>query len=603
MTGGNGMRTAAVVVLAAAICLGGGAAGIAQTAQPPAIMPLAELRPGMTGYGLTVIHGTTIQRFDIQILGVLRGDSTDLILFRATGPVIQQAGGAASGMSGSPIYVGDRIAGALSYGYHFAGLDADLSLATPIEEMLKALSPETGKAGVRPPWLYSAARTLFTPVGPIDRVVVMASEADAAAFNAAPLPGMAAVSPTAVPMFATGMTPAAMAVLSKGLHRFNIVPSEASMGYRRFAAPPLGPGSSFGVTLVQGDVEVGAIGTVTYRRGNLIIGFGHPFLNAGPSSMMLTTAWIDTVVRSLDFPFKEGSIGDMVGSITQDRGVGVGGTVGTYPHTFGIRVGIEDADGGGIRVFGAQVVPRPDLAESLVPTTVLSLVQRAMDRIAGGSAVVRISLRARGFSHEIVREDMAYDIGDIATASVLDIPGATQLLFGNFFKAVDPIDMTIEIESTARPNTALLVHAHPGARDVHPGETLPVEITIQPFGLQEHLTRTVNVTVPREFPEGPAFLLVGTAGSLNNNSAPPDQVFQQMVTLEGTPSGTASLDELVDQFEHYGKNTEVLVQLVPEAVLTAVGSNANPGFESPAEAVIPSQWVVLGKFQIPMTVK
>lgn len=597
------MRTAAVLVLAAAVCLGGGAAaGTAQTAQPPAIVPLAEVRPGMTGYGLTVIHGTTVQRFDVQILGVVRGDTTDLILFRASGPVIREAGGTASGMSGSPIYVGDRIAGALSYGYHFAGLDADLSLATPIEEMLKALGTATDKTGVRPPSLYSADRTVSTPVGPIDRVVVMESQADAAAFNAAPLPGMAAVSPTAVPMFTTGMTPAAMAVLSKGFHRFNVVPSDGSMGYRRFAAPPFRPGSSFGVTLVQGDVEVGAIGTVTYRRGNLILGFGHPFLNAGPSSMMLTTAWIDTVVRSLDFPFKEGSIGDMVGSITEDKGVGVGGTVGRYPHTFGIRVGIQDADGGEIRVFGAQVVPRPDLAESLVPTTVLSLVQRAMDRVAGGSAVLRISLRARGFPHEIVREDMAYDIGDIATASVLDIPAATQLLFGNFFKAVDPIDMTVEIESTARPNTALLVRAHPGARDVHPGETLPVEITLQPFGLQEHLTRTINVTVPKEFPEGPAFLLVGTAGSLNN-SAPPDQVFQQMVTLEGTPSGTASLDELVDQFEHYGKNTDVLVQLVPEAVLTAVGSNANPAFESPAEAMIPSQWVVLGKFQIPMTVK
>ena len=112
-------------------------------ADPQAVLPLSAVHAGMRGYGLTVVHGTTVQRFDINVLGVLKGEGgtySDLILFRAGGPLITGAGGTASGMSGSPIYLNGRLAGALSYGYHFPGPDADLSLATPIEQMLKTLA-------------------------------------------------------------------------------------------------------------------------------------------------------------------------------------------------------------------------------------------------------------------------------------------------------------------------------------------------------------------------------------------------------------------------------------------------------------------------------
>src|SRR5262245_15682381 len=94
--------------------------GRAATPSAPPILPLGQVRPGMTGYGLTVIHGTKIDRFGVRIVGILRGgQSSDLILFRATGPVIDEAGGTAAGMSGSPIYIDDRLIGALSYGYKF----------------------------------------------------------------------------------------------------------------------------------------------------------------------------------------------------------------------------------------------------------------------------------------------------------------------------------------------------------------------------------------------------------------------------------------------------------------------------------------------------
>jgi len=563
----------------------------------------------MTGYGLTVLQGTTITRFGIQVLGILRGGpSSDLILFRATGPAIQEAGGTAAGMSGSPIYVGDRVIGGLSYGYHFAGKDADLSLATPIEEMLKLLGPPPsgtpGAAWRRSPRVFTAPVPIPTATGPVARVILMRSTTDAAAYNAHPLPGSVAFAPTAVPMVTGGFSPRAFALLARALGRYNVVPMQGYGGTREFTPPVVQPGSSIGIELARGDIEVGAIGTVTYRRGSQVLAFGHPLLNAGWASMPLAAAWIDTVVRSMDFPFKEGSFGPLIGTTIQDRSTGVAGEVGRFPRMFGVRVRVRDGEGPE-RETAAQVVRRGDLAEALVPTVVLSAVQRSLDRVASGSARVRIALRTLGIAREIVREDLAFDAADIATATVLDVPGATQLLFGNFFKTLEPIDMTVDIAVQNRPNTALLVAADTPSRTLTLGQRVRVEVGLVPFGNADPVTSAVQFTVPRDFPRGPAFLLVGSAGALNDPAQiPTDQKFPLLVNQEGIPQGTAvSFGEAVDQFEHTGKNTEVLVTLLPASVLQAVGGNANPAFEPSTGASISTEWVVLGRFQIPMVVE
>ena len=602
------MRRAVAAIVA--VGLGFAAAGLPSAgADPQAVLPLSAVHVGMRGYGLTVVQGTTIQRFDINVLGVLKGEGnsdTDLILFRAGGPVITRAGGTASGMSGSPIYLNGRLAGALSYGYHFPGPDADLSLATPIEQMLKMVASPPPQASW--PREYRSDVPIATSVGSLRRVLVVGSTAEAAAYNAhaaaglPPYGGTVAVAPAMVPMTAAGITPGGMRVLQRAFQRFNLMPRQSYAGSRTFAAPPIEPGASLGVELVRGDVEVGAIGTATYRRGNTVLGFGHPLMNSGSASLFLTTAWIDTIVRSLDFPFKEGSFGPAAGTLTQDRATGIAGVLGRFPRAFAIRVDTRDLDTGVAHAYGAQVVRRADLAESLVPSAVLSLIQRGLDRVAGGSAAIRIALRARNLKEPAVREDLAYDIGDIATAAALDIPTATQLLFGNFFEELDPVDMTVDIAVTTKPNMALLVGARPNVRTVHAGDRVQVEVRVRPFGGGGPEARTVTFTVPKDFPEGPAFLLVGTAGSLNDSSSPADK-FQALVAAESTPSGAESLNSAIDQFENQGKNTDLIIQLVPESVLTAVGANANPSFESPAGTTLETDWVVLGKYQIPMTVK
>src|SRR5947209_3874807 len=110
------------------------------------IIPLAEVRAGMKGYGLTVFQGTKPERFEISVIGVLHNflPKQDVILIQSDDPRLLHSG-IVAGMSGSPIYIEGRLAGALAYGWHFA--KDPIAGVTPIEAMQAELKrPLRGRA-------------------------------------------------------------------------------------------------------------------------------------------------------------------------------------------------------------------------------------------------------------------------------------------------------------------------------------------------------------------------------------------------------------------------------------------------------------------------
>ena len=111
-------------------------AGLPVGQSAPPVFPVSELKAGMTGIGKTVVQGTTIEKFDVEILGILKqqGPAGDLILVRVSGPLIDKTGGIAQGMSGSPVFVDGKLVGAVAYGWGFA--DARLGLLTPAADMI-----------------------------------------------------------------------------------------------------------------------------------------------------------------------------------------------------------------------------------------------------------------------------------------------------------------------------------------------------------------------------------------------------------------------------------------------------------------------------------
>src|SRR5262249_6853468 len=79
-----------------------------------------DVRPGMKGYGCSVFKGAKIERFDVEILGILKSVSRGRVLFlpRLSGCNLDKTC-VIAGMSGSPVYIDGKLLGAVSYAWAF----------------------------------------------------------------------------------------------------------------------------------------------------------------------------------------------------------------------------------------------------------------------------------------------------------------------------------------------------------------------------------------------------------------------------------------------------------------------------------------------------
>lgn len=298
----------------------------------PRMMPVDEVKAGMRGSAKTVISGTKIEEFGVEVLGVMKnkGPSGDLILVKTYGDVIERTGGIAQGMSGSPVYIDGRLVGAIAFGWPFA--DHKVGMVTPIADMLKLWElPEQPR--------QAETKDNQPSEGPEKKK----SDPDMPAESPGeqkPAPDMPQAAAT--PLMASGFGDKALAMLTEKLKPLNLAPYAAGEAPEGVAYGPLEPGSAVGVQLVRGDVGLSAIGTATYVEDGKVLAFGHPFLKKGASGYFLTNAYIFTTVSGMENSFKVGATGQAVGRINQDRGAGVAGELNKFPNIIPMRIIIND---------------------------------------------------------------------------------------------------------------------------------------------------------------------------------------------------------------------------------------------------------------------
>ena len=307
------------------------------------IMPLSQVRSGMQCTGYSVVRGTEISSFDVEILEVIDGDASGQgprLLVRVSGPAVDGTG-VGPGFSGSPIYCRDdqgtaRNAGAISESLGEYG--GDVVLATPIEAIL-------GTAADAPAARGEAASGSHASAQKRRRHRALMSRAK----------------PLATPLTVSGVSTAMGRALERAGRR---------AGRPVLAAPagPLGsyppqqmrPGAAVGVSYSMGDIQIGAIGTVAYTDEDRVWAFGHPFENAGERRLLLQDAY---VYRVIDNPvaipdaastYKFASLGHTLGTISNDERDAVAGRTGALPPTVPIRVFANDLDTGRRQVTGIR---------------------------------------------------------------------------------------------------------------------------------------------------------------------------------------------------------------------------------------------------------
>jgi hypothetical protein len=589
-------RFRVVGLVVAAVALAAAAGSPAPGAAGPAVMPAHDISVGMTGVGKTVIIGTAVVPFNVRVLGILRnaGPAGDLVLFRASGRAIQSVGGIAAGMSGSPIYLQGKIAGALSY--TFEGSDPTIGLFTPIEDMLRVL-PRAPRAGLAGHHEIDAARTYaVAPFAARGRIVRRIAVASAGAATAARGAGDALVAiPAATPLFVSGVGGAGLTALTQILSPMGLAPMAGGAQADVPASLPLEPGSAIGVALAKGDITAYAIGTMTYRDGERMLAFGHAFTGIGPSSYLLMNATIFQVVRGQQQNIKVGAVGAPVGIVSQDRPAGIGGTIGVMPLMFGVRVHVTDTDSGGTRNFNFQVIPSSEIAPLVVPVGALGAIERALDRSGRGTADVRMVLYGRRLPHPVVRENMFYGSTNLAAHALAELPRAMNLLFDNDFTDVRPTGVDLDVRVTSAQRTATIVDAEGPHGPVAPGDTIHVRVTVRPFRAAPQ-TEDVALTIPAKAVDGPAMLVVRGGGSVLGGAAAAVAAAAQPAS--GT--GARTLADEITAFETADKNTDVVIEMLGGLPLH-VDADGAAAARPAAQWTTP--WVVRGRLQLPIVIK
>ena len=424
------------------------------------LMPVENLKPGMRGYAKTVISGDTIETFPVEVLGVTGSDSMGYqILIRAGGDVMERSGGIAQGMSGSPVYIDGRLAGAIAYGTAFT--DPHYCLLTPIQDMLDILDkPEPHR---------SAAAAPLVPKG--------------------------------TPLLAGGFTSAGISALQKGLQPFGLTVADTGVSGAASSSKDLEPGSSVGAALIQGDLTLGALGTVTWtdERGR-ILAFGHPFMKRGDADFFLTKTWVLASLPNLQTAYKIGNIGAAVGTVNQDRNAGIAGQVGHLPAYIPLYVSVSDATrsrNGGARV---KIVNDDHLAPALAASVLTSQAAKIADHGAGGSARILFDITAldgKGELLHISRENMYFDKAALMKQLPVELQETVQVLLQNKLEKVRITNIDVNVDASTESLVAEIKKVAVQEKEPKPGDTIHLKVTLKPYRGQEFV-RTVGYKLPKD---------------------------------------------------------------------------------------------------------
>ncbi len=483
-----------------------GVAGLAASAAE--LFPLAEVRAGMKGTGRTVFQGREIEEFQVEILGVLKnvGPKQSIILARLAGGPLAETG-VMAGMSGSPVFLDGKPAGAIAFTFPFS--KEPIAGIRPIEEMIA--SEQSGREGAASS--EAAAAMLFRH----DRGE-QAIELLSAGLRAPTAPifsGEPQLVPIATPVNLAGFSRRTLDLFGSRLRQLGLQPTQGTAGGGRTDDSGPGeasaePGAMISVALIRGDLEVSAAGTVTHVDGDRLYAFGHPFLSSGPAELPFSAAEVITLVPSLNNSFKIAGSGSLLGTIISDRSAGLTGIVGKTPALTPARLRVTS--GRNAAAYSFEIVRDPLLTPYLLQMALFSSID-ATQRQVGAS-----TLRLRGeasFGENLppLRLDNIYSA---PTNTALSAAATTSLMLYyvllNANIAVEEIDLTVE--AADREEWAEIDRVWSDKRTVRPGETIELSAALKDADGNERIEK-FHYRVPEGTPAGVTHLTFADADTVN----------------------------------------------------------------------------------------
>ncbi|HEV3139236.1 MAG TPA: SpoIVB peptidase S55 domain-containing protein, partial [Vicinamibacterales bacterium] len=476
-------RRLAISLATALVC------AAALTAATPQ-MSIDEVRPGMVGIGRTVFDGVHVEEFRVHVLGVLNnviGPNRNLILARLEGGPLANTG-VIAGMSGSPVFINDRLVGAVSYSLGSFPKEPIAGI-TPIAEMTDAAAindvrPSGARVKVEFPLTREGLTAAFRKALNWNRSFADRPD-DTRLFGAATVDGFAAgqlgtlMRPIATPLVMSGFEPDVADLFGSAMRDQGFIPSGGTATAARGETPfegPLKPGDAIGVMLVSGDLQLGATGTVTHIDGNQVYAFGHPMYNLGPTEYPMTRAYVYTVLPSLFSSMKLSGTSDVIGTFLQDRATAVSGRLGPGPRMIPVTLTLESLRAPK-RTFHFGAVNDQLFGPLMTYASILNTLGSYERQF--GSASFTVHGRATVSRHDAITFDNVFSGDQAAGAAAAYVVAPITALMGNDYEKVDVEGIEATINTTEEPRTATLERVWVDDTRPRAGRSVPLKVLLR----------------------------------------------------------------------------------------------------------------------------
>jgi hypothetical protein len=484
-------------------------------------LPLSEVKPGLEGYSLTAGAGNKLERFDVRVLDTVddpRG--FPLILVRGSGAFLDAVGGIGQGFSGSPVYIGGKLLGAISGG--FPNADHRLALVTPISAMRRAQAPNSALEMALP---FQNTKPCLPPYG------------CAVEF--------------ALPLVSRGLTSGAAELLTSSLQAkgFAVALQQGGSSASSQARPyKLEPGAAIAAQLSTGDVALGAIGTVTAIEQNRILAFGHPVLGDLRARYIATPAYISAIVPSSVVPYKVGSPieGAPLGSFQTDHPAGVAGTLGAASS---LPLEIEIKTPSQKRSLKLSLAPVGDIYASLLLASVSSGIEQTLAGNSPGLARLNIKLEFADRNPITLQEVVAGD--NVARAAAVRAALMTALVSENPYRDPRLSKISLEVE-LSQYSSLRLIKLEPEKKTLKPGELAFLNLRLQSYR-SSVLVKRISYRAPTEVGKHRLRVRGGATPRPRSELENPDPW-----------DGFLTLDTLLERLRSRLKDSDALVETLVE---------------------------------------
>ena len=530
-------------------------------AGPVEIMKLNDIKPGMKATAWTVFQGTVPEPIPVEIVGRLRnqnGPNQDIIIGKMLGKA--KVTNVAGGMSGSPVYIDGKLIGAVALRMSTFSPDAICGI-TPIELMLEI--NDLDKSRPEDAHTPDKTRTHNSPVSIGPDLL-----GDLAAGLGTPLPS-AMMIPIESPLMLTGFSDSSLREFGPMFQQMGVNAVQGGAANDIHSNKPaagwehaLNPGESIAGVLVDGDMAVTGLGTVTYNDGKRVLGFGHPFFNLGPVDIPMSKGEVVMTLASAYQPNKMANATEIVGALHQDRYTGIMGVLGAESSMIPVSVKVRSLDDKSNLTSEKSFHFNVFVHQKWTPYLMMLTLYNSLSQLNefADEATYRLNGKVEMAGAPPISLSTMTANGEMPTPAPLLMASWWGNMFNRLYlnnvNTPDVKSVNVTVDLLPERRVAAIDSAWVADPEVRAGDTVPVKVFLRPYR-GERIERDFTVKIPDGLGRGDHRILLSDADTVN-----------RMQNMAGSANRYLDLPQIVSLFNQERSNNKLYISVV-ESVPTA----------------------------------